>query len=85
VIEHRKTQVGPRARVTYRSLVMPGVTVGEDAVLGAQAVATHDVEPHMIAGGVPAKRIKGKKEAKRLADTPAGNAGELCAELPPND
>jgi acetyltransferase-like isoleucine patch superfamily enzyme len=85
VIEHRRTQVGPGARVSYRSLVLPGVTVGEDALLGAQGVATHDVEPHSIAGGVPAKKIKAKKDAKRLDDTPADNSAELCAELPPTD
>jgi acetyltransferase-like isoleucine patch superfamily enzyme len=88
IIEHRRTEVGPNARVTYRSLIMPGVRVGEDAMLGAQAVATRDVQPHSIAGGVPAKRIKGKKEATRLKDeSPSANshAQEPCAELPPNE
>lgn len=82
VIEHRRTEVGPAARVTYRSLVMPGVRVGEDAMLGAQAVATHDVEAHTIAGGVPARRIKAKSEAGRFEEQP--NDGP-CAELPPNE
>ncbi|HEV2279940.1 MAG TPA: acyltransferase [Acidobacteriaceae bacterium] len=87
IIEQRRTEVGPGARVTYRSLVMPGVRVGEDAMLGAQAVATHDVEPHAIAGGVPARRIKAKRDAGRLRDEAPrnGKRPEVCAELPPNE
>jgi acetyltransferase-like isoleucine patch superfamily enzyme len=82
IIEHRRTEVGPAARVTYRSLVMPGVRVGEDSMLGAQAVATHDVEAHSIVGGVPGRRIKGKGEATRLGEKTEPGP---CAELPPNE
>lgn len=87
IIEHRRTEVGPAARVTYRSLVMPGVHVGQDAMLGAQAVATRDLEPHSIAGGVPARRIKTKREATRLKDDAAGNGNraQICTELPPSE
>jgi acetyltransferase-like isoleucine patch superfamily enzyme len=90
IIEHRRTEVGPNARVTYGSLVMPGVTVGKDAILGAHAVATHDVEPNAIAGGIPARRIKAKQEATRLRDNqrekePEADSTGPCAELPPND
>ncbi len=83
IIEHRRTEIGPAARVTYRSLVMPGVCVGEDAMLGAQAVATHDLEPHSIAGGVPARKIKSKRQARRLEAQESQDG--LCAELPPNE
>lgn len=79
IIEHRRTEVGPGARVTYRSLVMPGVAVGEDAVLGAQGVATRDLPAHSIAGGIPARRIKSKAEAARLGE----NGESPCSELPP--
>ena len=87
IIEHRRTEVGPSARVTYRSLVMPGVHVGQDAMLGAQAVATRDLEPHSIAGGVPARRIKSKREATRLKDEAPtnGRRPEVCTELPPSE
>jgi acetyltransferase-like isoleucine patch superfamily enzyme len=87
IIEQRRTEIGPAARVTYRSLVMPGVHIGQDAMLGAQAVATRDLEPHSIAGGVPARRIKTKREATRLKDeAPSnGNRPQVCTELPPNE
>ena len=38
--------------------ILPGVTVGEDAVVAAGAVVTKDVEANTIVGGNPAKFIK---------------------------
>lgn len=38
--------------------ILPGVTVGENAIVGAGAVVTKDVEPDTVVGGIPAKLIK---------------------------
>lgn len=38
--------------------IMPGVTIGENAVVAAGALVTRDVQPNSIVGGVPAKMIK---------------------------
>jgi acetyltransferase-like isoleucine patch superfamily enzyme len=38
--------------------VMPGVTVGENAIVAANAVVTKDVSPNTIVGGIPARVIK---------------------------
>ena len=38
--------------------ILPGVTIGENAVVAAGAVVTTDVAPNTIVGGVPAKFIK---------------------------
>ena len=38
--------------------ILPGVTVGENAVVAAGAVVTKDVAPYTIVGGNPAKFIK---------------------------
>ena len=38
--------------------ILPGVTVGENAIVGAGAVVTKDVAPNTIVGGIPAKLIK---------------------------
>lgn len=38
--------------------ILPGVTVGENAVVGAGAVVTKDVEPNTVVGGNPARLLK---------------------------
>ncbi len=40
------------------SIVLPGVTIGENAVVAAGAVVNRDVEPGAVVGGVPARFIK---------------------------
>lgn len=50
-------KIGDRAWISCRVVVLPGVTIGEGAVVAAGAVVTKDVEPFAIVGGIPAKRI----------------------------
>lgn len=38
--------------------ILPGVTIGENAIVAAGAVVTTDVPPNTVAGGVPARHIK---------------------------
>lgn len=40
------------------AIILPGVRVGRESVVGAGAVVTHDVQPHTVVAGVPAKVIK---------------------------
>jgi len=44
--------------IGYRALILPGITLGEGAVVGAGAVVTKEVEPYTIVGGNPAQFIK---------------------------
>lgn len=44
--------------VGVRSLLLPGVTIGEGAAVAAGAVVTKDVLPKTLVGGVPAKMIR---------------------------
>ena len=46
-----------------RAIILPGVTIGEGAVVAAGSVVTKDVEPWTVVGGNPAKFIK-KRELK---------------------
>jgi virginiamycin A acetyltransferase len=40
------------------AIVMPGVTIGVGAVIGANSVVTKDIAPYAIVGGAPAKHIR---------------------------
>jgi acetyltransferase-like isoleucine patch superfamily enzyme len=49
--------IGNHVWIGYRAIVLPGVTIGDGAVVGAGAVVTKDVAPNMIVAGNPAKVI----------------------------
>ena len=44
--------------IGLNAIIMPGVTIGDGAVIGAGAVVTKDVPPYAIVAGVPAKVVK---------------------------
>jgi len=50
--------VGRDVWIGRGSCILPGVTIGEGAVIGANSVVTRDVPDFAIAAGVPAKVIK---------------------------
>ena len=60
IISNHKTEIGPRARVTYHATVMSGVRIAEHGMVGSIGVASKDVPPYNIVAGVPAKTIKVK-------------------------
>lgn len=47
------------------AIILPGVTVGDNAIVAAGAVVSKDVEPNTIVGGTPARLIKTVEEADR--------------------
>ena len=50
------------------AVILPNVTIGRGAIVGAGAVVSKDVEPYAIVGGIPAKTIKyrfGKAQQKK--------------------
>ena len=55
--------IGAFAWICSRSIILPGITIGEGAVVASGAIVTKDVEPWTIVGGIPAKAI-GKREQK---------------------
>ena len=50
-------------RVTYHATVLAGVHVGEQGMVGANAVATKDVRPYHVYVGIPAKSVRVKPNA----------------------
>lgn len=49
--------IGDRAWISFRATILPGVTIGEGAVVAANSVVTKDVPPFTVVGGIPAKKI----------------------------
>jgi len=50
--------LGRNVWVGSNATILQGVTIGDNAVIGAGAVVTKDVEANTIVGGVPARFIK---------------------------
>lgn len=53
-----EVEIGDDVWIGANAVILPGVRVGEGAVIGAGAVVTHSVEARAIVGGVPARVIK---------------------------
>jgi acetyltransferase-like isoleucine patch superfamily enzyme len=50
--------VRARARIGATATILPGLTIGYDAIVGAGAVVTEDVPDGVVVAGVPARVIK---------------------------
>jgi acetyltransferase-like isoleucine patch superfamily enzyme len=55
-----RTEIGDRARITYHSVILSGVKIAKDAIVGSMGVASKAVEEGWIVGGIPAKLIAQK-------------------------
>lgn len=51
-------RIGDKVWIGFGASVLPGVTIGEGAVVGACAVVTKDVEPWTVVAGNPARVIR---------------------------
>ncbi len=51
------TVIGNDVWIGYDALIMPGVKVGDGAIIAARAVVTRDVAPYTVVGGNPAEPI----------------------------
>lgn len=52
------TVIGDGAWIGMRSFILPGIKIGEGAVVAACSVVTRDVEPYTVVGGNPARMLK---------------------------
>lgn len=55
---HTKTSIGKRCFIGARAIIMPGVKIGDEVVVGSGAVVTKDVPSNCIIAGNPARIIK---------------------------
>lgn len=67
--EHfRPVTIGRRVWVGANVTILSGITIGEGAVIGAGAVVTHDIPPHTIAVGVPARVVRHLRRTEEDAE-----------------
>jgi chloramphenicol O-acetyltransferase type B len=56
------TVIGNDVWIGTEAIIMPGVAIGNGAVIGTRALVTHDVEPYAIVAGNPARTIRKRFE-----------------------
>lgn len=57
-LEVRPVRIGAWSDIGTNAIILPGITIGKGAIVGAGAVVTADVEPYTIVAGVPARFLK---------------------------
>ncbi len=60
-----KVTLKKNCKIGSHSVILPGVTIGENSVIGACSMVNKDIPSNVIAFGVPAKVIKQIKESEQ--------------------
>lgn len=87
------TIIGDGAWIGMRTMIMPGVKIGEGAIVAAGSIVTKNVEPYSIVGGNPQKFIKYRFDEKitkellalKIYDLPEEQIDKLQNYLCAND
>ncbi|GET33957.1 hypothetical protein PbJCM13498_28200 [Prolixibacter bellariivorans] len=53
-----RIEVGDNVYIGYEALIMPGVRIGNNVIVGAKSVVTRDIPDNSVAVGIPARVIK---------------------------
>lgn len=61
------TIIGNDVWIGHNATIMPGVTVGDGAIISTNATVTKNVEPYTIVGGNPAKPIRKRFSEEQIA------------------
>jgi len=62
------TVVGNDVWIGYGATIMPGVTIGDGAIIATKSVVTKDVAPYSIVGGNPAKEIRKRFSEEKIEE-----------------
>ena len=54
--------IGDDVWIGANAVILPGVSIGDGAIIAAGAVVNRDIEPYQIAGGVPAKVVGSRRQ-----------------------
>lgn len=68
IMRSRPIRIEDNVWIGGHSVILPGVTIGEGAVIGAGSVVTRDIPPRVIAAGNPCRVLRPIAEADRIAE-----------------
>jgi len=60
--------IGNDVWIGLRATILPGVTIGDGAIIGAHAVVSRDVRPYAIAAGNPAREVRRRFDDETVAE-----------------
>ncbi len=60
------TVIGNDVWIGNRATIVPGIKIGDGAIIGANSLVTKDVAPYMIVGGNPARKIRQRFDDKTI-------------------
>lgn len=86
-----KVKIGNYVYIGTNALIMPGVTIGDNSLIGAGSVVTKSVPPRMVVAGNPAKVIctideyyeRNKQFDLHSKKLPSKEKKKLLTEAPP--
>jgi acetyltransferase-like isoleucine patch superfamily enzyme len=79
---HCDTYIGARCFIGARSIILPGVRIGDGSIIGSGSVVTKDVPPASIAAGNPARVIRRNIETGRFGYLRTPNLRRGATTLP---
>jgi acetyltransferase-like isoleucine patch superfamily enzyme len=75
------TRIGRNCFIGGRSIILPGVTVGDGSIVGAGAVVVRDVPPGTIVAGNPARVIREGIEVGRFGRLKGADDTETATRI----
>ncbi len=72
--------IGNNVHVGNDAIIMPGVTIGDNCVIGCAAVVTKDVAPNSVVAGVPARVIETVEEYYEKVKEKCDDTKHMSAE-----
>lgn len=63
--DYAKVAIGDYAKIYSCSMILPGVTVGEGAIVAAKSLVAGNVEPYTVVAGAPARPVRERRTEGR--------------------
>lgn len=70
-------KIGKNVYIGMNSMILPGVSIGDNVIVGAGSVVTKNLEPDAVYAGVPARRVKTLSEYLASAKVRSLRLGHL--------